>query len=50
VKPPPPEPKGGGLSESQADQILNSMEREERATRAQQQRRLRGAAGGVKDW
>jgi Ca-activated chloride channel homolog len=47
-RPPPPEQ---GLSRSQAEQILNSMERRERETRADQQRRLRGsAAGGVKDW
>jgi Ca-activated chloride channel family protein len=40
-----------GLSESQAEQILNSMERRERETRAEQQRRLQaGSAGGVKDW
>jgi tetratricopeptide (TPR) repeat protein len=46
-----PEPQSQGLSQSQAEQILNSMERRERETRAEQQRRLRGAsAGGVKDW
>jgi tetratricopeptide (TPR) repeat protein len=40
-----------GLSQSQAEQILNSMERRERETRAEQQRRLQsGSAGGVKDW
>jgi Ca-activated chloride channel family protein len=40
-----------GLSQSQAEQILNSMERRERETRAEQQRRLQGASGGgVKDW
>ncbi len=40
-----------GLSQSQAEQILNSMERRERETRAEQQRRLQaGVAGGVKDW
>jgi Ca-activated chloride channel family protein len=40
-----------GLSQSQAEQILNSMERRERETRAEQQRRLQAAgAGGVKDW
>jgi hypothetical protein len=38
------------MSERQAEQILNSMEREERQTRAQQQRRMQGTAGGVKDW
>jgi tetratricopeptide (TPR) repeat protein len=46
-----PEPSPSGLTRSQAEQILNSVEREERATRANQQkrRRGRGAAGG-KDW
>jgi Ca-activated chloride channel family protein len=39
-----------GLSQSQAEQILNSMERRERETRAEQQRRLQAAGGGVKDW
>ncbi len=62
--PPPPSGGGGqqqqqqqgdtrrqGLSQSQAEQILNSMERRERETRAEQQRRLQaGSAGGVKDW
>jgi tetratricopeptide (TPR) repeat protein len=46
-----PEPQSQGLSRSQAEQILNSMERRERQTRAEQQRRLRGGStGGVKDW
>ena len=46
-----PEPQSQGLTQSQAEQILNSMERRERETRADQQRRLRGSsAGGVKDW
>jgi Ca-activated chloride channel homolog len=46
-----PEPQTQGLSQGQAEQILNSMERRERQTRAEQQRRLRGgSAGGVKDW
>ncbi|MGH7508588.1 MAG: VWA domain-containing protein [Gemmatimonadales bacterium] len=46
-----PEPPDQGLSRSQAEQILSSMERRERETRADQQRRLRGsAAAGVKDW
>ncbi len=47
----PPPPESGSLTEAQAEQILNSVEREERATRAEQLRRLRG--GGVrgrKDW
>jgi Ca-activated chloride channel family protein len=40
-----------GLSQSQAEQILNSMERRERETRAEQQRRLQaGSAGEQKDW
>ncbi len=39
-----------GLSQSQAEQILNSMERRERETRTEQQRRLQAGAGGVKDW
>jgi Ca-activated chloride channel homolog len=52
---PPPsggtEPPGQGLSQSQAEQILSSMERRERQTREEQQRRLRGSsAGGVRDW
>ncbi|HEX6434791.1 MAG TPA: VWA domain-containing protein [Gemmatimonadales bacterium] len=52
--PPPPsgsEQPNQGLSQSQAEQILSSMERRERQTREEQQRRLRGgSAGGVKDW
>jgi Ca-activated chloride channel family protein len=56
AQPPPPPPKEAeqpsqGLSQSQAEQILNSMERRERQTREEQQRRLQGhSAGGVKDW
>jgi Ca-activated chloride channel family protein len=56
AQPPPPPPQGAeqpsqGLSQSQAEQILNSMERRERQTREEQQRRLQGhAGGGVKDW
>jgi Ca-activated chloride channel family protein len=53
-QPPPPsgtEQPDQGLSQSQAEQILNSMERRERETREEQQRRLRGnSGGGVKDW
>ncbi len=46
-----PEPKPQGLSKSQAEQILNSMERREQMTRAEQQRRLlSGSGGGTKDW
>jgi len=56
--PPPPTPppsgseqSGGGLSQSQAEQILSSMERRERETREAQQRRMQGSAsGGVQDW
>jgi len=51
--PPPtrPENQDQGLSRTQAEQILNSMERRERETRADQQRRLKGnSADGVKDW
>jgi Ca-activated chloride channel homolog len=48
---PPTESKSQGLSQSQAEQILNSMDRRERETKAEQQRRLQtGSAGGVKDW
>jgi tetratricopeptide (TPR) repeat protein len=44
---PEPEP----LSQAQAEQILNSMERQERQTRADQIRRMQGGTGGgVKDW
>jgi Ca-activated chloride channel family protein len=46
-----PEPTPGGLTRSQAEQILNSVEREEQATRSNQQRRRRGSgAAGGKDW
>jgi len=46
-----PEPREQGLSRSQAEQILSSMERRERETRAEQQARLKGrSGGGVKDW
>ncbi len=46
-----PEPREQGLSQNQAEQILSSMERRERETRAEQQERLRGrSGGGVKDW
>lgn len=45
-----PEPAADEASRQQADQILNSMEREERETRAGQQRRTQGSASGVKDW
>jgi Ca-activated chloride channel homolog len=51
-KPQPKEPPPSqGLSPSQAEQILNSMERRERQTREEQQRRLQNASSaGVKDW
>jgi len=51
-RPKPAEPAQGpeGLSQTEAEQILNSMERQERATRAEQESRFRGGAGGVKDW
>jgi Ca-activated chloride channel family protein len=54
--PPTPPPSGAeqpsqGLSQSQAEQILSSMERRERQTREEQQRRMQGSStGGVKDW
>ena len=49
--PNPPPPESGSLTEAQAEQILNSVEREERETRAQQLRRLRGGGiPGRKDW
>jgi Ca-activated chloride channel homolog len=46
----PPPPRSQTLSQSQAEQILSSMERRERETRAEQQRRLQSGSGGVKDW
>lgn len=50
-KPTQPLPRSQSLSQSQAEQILSSMERRERMTRAEQQRRLQsGSGGGVKDW
>ncbi len=46
-----PETRDQELSPSQAEQILSSMERRERETRAEQQRRLKGnSGGGTKDW
>jgi Ca-activated chloride channel homolog len=46
-----PQPRSQTLSQGQAEQILSSMERRERMTRSEQQRRLQsGSAGGVKDW
>jgi Ca-activated chloride channel family protein len=50
-QPKPTAPQSKELSQSQAEQILNSMERRERLTREEQQRRMQsGSAGGVKDW
>jgi Ca-activated chloride channel family protein len=46
-----PPPPSQGLSTSQAEQILNSMDRRERETREEQQRRLQSSSSaGVKDW
>lgn len=50
---PPPSPAGGGqpnLSQAQAEQILNSVAREERDTRTRRLGRARTAASAVKDW
>ena len=50
-QPRPPQPEPRDLTRSQAEQILNSMERRERLTREEQQRRMQGSSsGGVKDW
>lgn len=38
------------MSENQAEQILESMAREERETRQEQQRRVRTSSSGGKDW
>lgn len=53
--PPPPPPQagnaGGGMSESQADQVLRSIGQEELRTRRERTGRTRrAAAAGVKDW
>jgi hypothetical protein len=47
-----PQPPAGmpNLSESQAEQILNSVSREELETRARRLGRSRTAISGVKDW
>ena len=46
-----PPPPSQGLSANQAEQILNSMDRRERETREEQQRRLQtSSSAGVKDW
>lgn len=49
--PPSPTPTGGALSQAEADQILNSVERTERDVRADQVRRRRLAQSAArKDW
>jgi Ca-activated chloride channel family protein len=63
--PNPPPPKGGqppspqtpdpgisrpNLSQSQAEEILGSVEREERSTRARRMGHAQGGVAGVKDW
>jgi len=52
AQPPPPPPSGGsGMSESQADQVLQSIGQEELRTRRDRTGRTRrAAAAGVKDW
>ncbi len=43
--------ESGIVCQNQAEQILNSMDRRERETREEQQRRLQNSsAAGVKDW
>jgi Ca-activated chloride channel homolog len=49
-RPPEPRPPERGLTREQAEQILGSVEREERATRNRQLGRLAGGSGGTKDW
>jgi Ca-activated chloride channel family protein len=50
-QPRPSQPGPRELTQSQAEQILNSMERRERETLEEQRRRTQGgASGGVKDW
>jgi tetratricopeptide (TPR) repeat protein len=47
----PPPPPSGGLTESQADQVLRSIGQEELRTRRDRTGRTRRAMpGGVKDW
>jgi tetratricopeptide (TPR) repeat protein len=48
--PPPAAPPQGGMTQAQAEQILESMSREERQTRMDQQQRMQSSASGVKDW
>lgn len=38
------------MTQAQAEQILESMSREERQTREDQQRRTQSSVSGVKDW
>lgn len=52
-QPKPPEQQRNetrGLTREQAEQILNSVEREERTTRDRQLDRMAGGMGGSKDW
>src|SRR2546425_4301319 len=50
-QPPPPSGGSGGMSESQADQVLRSIGQEELRTRRDRTGRTRRAApAGVKDW
>lgn len=49
--PPTPSPSGSAISQSEAEQILNSVERTERDVRAEQARRRRVAPSAAgKDW
>ncbi len=49
--PPTPSPTGGALSQAEAEQILNSVDRTEREVRVDQARRRRMAQSAVaKDW
>ncbi|HSC20669.1 MAG TPA: vWA domain-containing protein [Solirubrobacterales bacterium] len=48
--PPTPRPPESSLTPGQAEQILNSVEREERDTRARHQRRGRAGDAREKDW
>ena len=49
--PPPPSGQNGGMSESQADQVLRASGQEELRTRRDRTGRTRrAAAAGVKDW
>jgi Ca-activated chloride channel family protein len=49
-QPPPPPQSASGMTQAQAEQILESMSREERQTRTDQQRRTQSSASSVKDW